>query len=124
MQFHPESIATENGHALIANFLAMAAERNRRSRSRWRLHTVTVEHEADGEAVYARHFAASDNAFWLDSTTPDHGTGRFSYLGDDSGPLARVWTGRGGTLLDDLAADLAANTIDAGDAGSAGSATN
>ena len=116
VQFHPESIGGVDGHTLIANFLAMAAERNRRSRSRWRLHTVTVEHEADGEAVYARHFAASQNAFWLDSTTPDHGTGRFSYLGDDSGPLARVWTGRVGTLLDDLAADLAANTIDAGDA--------
>lgn len=115
VQFHPESIGGFDGHTLVANFLSMAAERNRRSRSRWRLHTVTVEHEADGEAVHAGLFAGAENSFWLDSTTPDHGTGRFSYLGDDSGPLARVWTGRVGTLLDDLAEDLAANTIDAGD---------
>ncbi len=115
VQFHPESIGGFDGHTLVANFLAMAAERNRRSRSRWRLHTVTVEQEADGEAVYGALFAGSGNSFWLDSTTPDHGTGRFSYLGDDSGPLSRVWTGRVGTLLDDLAADLAANTIDTDD---------
>lgn len=115
VQFHPESIGGFDGHTLVANFLSLAAERNRRSRSRWRLHTATVEHEADGEAVHACLFAGAQNSFWLDSTTPDHGTGRFSYLGDDSGPLARVWTGRVGTLLDDLADDLAANTIDAGD---------
>lgn len=115
VQFHPESIGGFDGHTLVANFLGMAAERNRRLRSRWRLHTVTVDHEADGEAVHHALFASSANSFWLDSTTPDHGTGRFSYLGDDSGPLARVWTGRAGTLLDELAADLAANTIDAGE---------
>ena len=115
VQFHPESIGGFDGHTLVANFLEMAAERNRRSRSRWRLHTVTVDHEADGEAVYGSLFAGSENSFWLDSTTPDHGTGRFSYLGDDSGPLARVWTGRVGSLLPELAEDLAANTIDAGE---------
>ncbi|MDO5512405.1 gamma-glutamyl-gamma-aminobutyrate hydrolase family protein, partial [Corynebacterium sp.] len=114
VQFHPESIGGFDGHTLVANFLAMAAERNRRSRSRWRLHTVTVEHEADGEAVYGALFAGSANSFWLDSTTPDHGTGRFSYLGDDTGPLARVWTGQVGSLLSELADDLAANTIDVG----------
>lgn len=115
VQFHPESIGGFDGHVLVSNFLDMAAERNRRSRSRWRLHTVTVEDAVDGEAVHASLFAASGNSFWLDSTTPDHGTGRFSYLGDDSGPLARVWIGRVGTLLSELADDLAANTIDAGE---------
>ena len=112
VQFHPESIGGFDGHAIIASFLRLAAERNRRSRSRWRLHTVTVDAEVSGEAVQE---LLAENSFWLDSTTPDHGTGRFSYLGDDSGPLARVWTGRAGTVLDTLAADLAANTIDAGD---------
>jgi len=112
VQFHPESIGGFDGHAIIASFLRLAAERNRRSRSRWRLHTVTVDAEVSGEAVQE---LLAENSFWLDSTTPDHGTGRFSYLGDGSGPLARVWTGRAGTVLDTLAADLAANTIDAGD---------
>ena len=116
VQFHPESIGGFDGHVIVENFLSMAADRNRRSRSRWRLHSVTVDHEVDGEAVHDALFAGAENSFWLDSTTPDHGTGRFSYLGDDSGPLARVWTDRvspEGSLLAALAEDLAANGIDA-----------
>ena len=31
VQFHPESIASEHGHKLIANFLALAARRNERA---------------------------------------------------------------------------------------------
>jgi anthranilate/para-aminobenzoate synthase component II len=27
VQFHPESVLTEDGHAMLANFLAMARER-------------------------------------------------------------------------------------------------
>lgn len=120
VQFHPESIGGFDGHAIIANFLSLAAERNQRSRSRWRLHSVTVEDEVDGEDVYAALFADSTNAFWLDSTAPDRGSGRFSYLGDSSGPLARVWNKRVSpttSLFDELAEDLAANTIDVADAG-------
>jgi anthranilate synthase component 2 len=33
VQFHPESIASEHGHLMLKNFLALAAEWNRRSRA-------------------------------------------------------------------------------------------
>jgi len=32
VQFHPESIRSEHGHALLANFLAIAKARNKRVR--------------------------------------------------------------------------------------------
>ncbi|CAM5523799.1 aminodeoxychorismate synthase OS=Streptomyces fumanus OX=67302 GN=GCM10018772_36770 PE=3 SV=1 [Streptomyces fumanus] len=52
------------------------------------------------EAVFAELFGAGEHAFWLDSATgrPSRGAlGRFSFMGDASGPLARiaeadVWT--------------------------------
>ncbi|WP_240137845.1 aminodeoxychorismate synthase component I [Streptomyces sp. MUM 178J] len=52
----------------------------------------------DGEIVYDRLFRGRDHAFWLDSSRPDAGRGRFSVMGDASGPLARVaradvWSG-------------------------------
>ncbi|WP_052866508.1 aminodeoxychorismate synthase component I [Streptomyces niger] len=42
------------------------------------------------EVVYQRLFGRSANAFWLDSSRPDANAGRFSVMGDASGPLARV----------------------------------
>ncbi|MHC0433268.1 aminodeoxychorismate synthase component I [Streptomyces sp. O3] len=47
------------------------------------------------EAVYEELFGASGTSFWLDSSTgaPSRGRlGRFSFMGDASGPLARVVT--------------------------------
>lgn len=111
VQFHPESIGGRYGHEIIANFLDMARAWHRR----WSLHTVTVDREVDGAAVHELLFDAADHSFWLDSSDPARPTGRFSYLGDSSGPLARVWQGRvGENLLDQLARDLAAHTIDPG----------
>lgn len=40
------------------------------------------------EAVFTGLFADSSHAFWLDSRDPAHPDGRFSILGDASGPLA------------------------------------
>jgi para-aminobenzoate synthetase len=42
------------------------------------------------EVVFDRLFRGGPYAFWLDSSRPDAGMGRFSVLGDASGPLARV----------------------------------
>lgn len=47
-------------------------------------HPVT----ADAESVFTALFADSTHAFWLDSRDPAHPDGRFSILGDASGPLA------------------------------------
>lgn len=115
VQFHPESIGGSHGLELITNFLRLAAEW--RARPRWRLHTRTLELPLDAAAVHHTLYGTSEYSFWLDSTAPDSPTGRFSYLGDASGPLARVVSGEVGAqpgLLDRLARDLAANTIDPG----------
>ena len=105
VQFHPESICTEHGTDLLANF----AELTRR----WHgsrpspapvLAPAPVEHPpADvlvrkldlpitAEQVFDTLYAGSQHAFWLDSAASGGPRGRFSFLGDSSGPLARVAT--------------------------------
>ncbi|MFC9680849.1 aminodeoxychorismate synthase component I [Streptomyces sp. NPDC056948] len=65
----------------------------------YRLHTRRVTGAVDTEAVFSRMFAGSPRSFWLDSSLVEPGRSRFSFLGDDSGPLAEfvrydVTTGR------------------------------
>ncbi|MFI6371892.1 aminodeoxychorismate synthase component I [Streptomyces sp. NPDC050546] len=54
----------------------------------YRLHTRRVTGAVDTEAAFTRMFAASRRSFWLDSSLVEPGRSRFSFLGDDSGPLA------------------------------------
>ncbi|MGW5656335.1 aminodeoxychorismate synthase component I [Streptomyces humi] len=54
----------------------------------YRLHTRQIAGAVDTEAAFGRLFAASDRSFWLDSSLVEQGRSRFSFLGDDSGPLA------------------------------------
>jgi para-aminobenzoate synthetase len=130
MQFHPESIGTEYGRELLANFTrlsrawheeqppapspaaarpapagtAVAADTtvaadtadtvgddsDRRAR-RLRVLAERLPTRWDDEVVYDRLFRGGDHAFWLDSSSRDS-QGRFSVMGDASGPLARVAT--------------------------------
>ncbi|MFI1202608.1 aminodeoxychorismate synthase component I [Streptomyces sp. NPDC020883] len=115
VQFHPESICTEYGHRLLTNFAALT-ERWQRGRPRPRhlvpprtaaprrppalqpqprevSHRVlarTVRTRATPEQTFASLFGAHRTAFWLDSSRADSSLGRFSFMGDASGPLARV----------------------------------
>jgi para-aminobenzoate synthetase len=43
----------------------------------------------DPERVFAHLYGESENAFWLDSSRVDGGA-RFSFMGDDSGPLGKT----------------------------------
>ncbi|WP_026423957.1 aminodeoxychorismate synthase component I [Actinokineospora inagensis] len=114
VQFHPESVATEHGTALLANFIDMV-HRWREGRPRERISVpppvcpvepvpepvarVLVEKitvPVTAEEAYAALYRDSQHAFWLDSAAD----GRFSFLGDAGGPLARVAT-----------ADVAARTV-------------
>ncbi|MGW0866664.1 aminodeoxychorismate synthase component I [Streptomyces sp. NPDC002611] len=68
---------------------AVAIPRPRRpGRVGYRLHTRRVTGAVDTEAVFTRMFAGSARAFWLDSSLVEPGRSRFSFLGDDSGPLS------------------------------------
>jgi para-aminobenzoate synthetase len=128
VQFHPESIRTEHGHRLLANFLRQPRTRPvvevRRQRGGRAVLHRRVDVSVSAEAVFDALYASSDHAFWLDSAAG----GRFSILGDAGGPLARVLTGdvaagrltirAGGSaevvasgVLDWLDADLAAHRV-------------
>ncbi|MFI9168373.1 aminodeoxychorismate synthase component I [Streptomyces lincolnensis] len=113
VQFHPESIATEHGHRLLANFGELSGEWNlrhdRRARPRrprpaiprssdvkrpvtYRLLVEEFPTTCDAEQVYETLFLGHSFAFWLDSSRPDPRLGRFSMMGAAEGPLSEVVT--------------------------------
>ncbi|NUT48503.1 MAG: C26 family cysteine hydrolase domain-containing family, partial [Saccharothrix sp.] len=78
VQFHPESVDTEYGAELIANFLGVSPPA---PVLRW------TEWDADlsAEDVFVRAFADLPYSFWLDSSRSAYGMGRYSYLGTCEG---------------------------------------
>jgi para-aminobenzoate synthetase len=96
VQFHPESIRTSHGHRLIANFLDQPRQRPVVTvRARGAAPSVRhrrVRTAVTAETVFDAFYARADFAFWLDSADEGASGGRFSILGDASGPLARVAT--------------------------------
>lgn len=97
VQFHPESIGTEFGRELLANFrdLVLAHSRSRQARNlEYEVLVRRVDVLPDGESVRSACLADSGALFWLDSSAAIEGLSRFSFLGDDSGPLAEYITYR------------------------------
>jgi para-aminobenzoate synthetase len=111
VQFHPESIATEHGRAIVENFYALARRhgaprasraskpapaplRERRRRrspapvavaARPRLSVRTVVGEAPTEPLFERLFGAAEYAFWLDSADAPTRLAQCSFLGMSAG---------------------------------------
>jgi para-aminobenzoate synthetase len=98
VQFHPESISTELGYELLANFRDLATRHGRWGATRraapYQVHVAAVPGVPDAESAYRELFAGDAPSFWLDSSLVTEGLSRFSFMGDGSGPLGEYLTYR------------------------------
>ena len=111
IQFHPESICSDYGHRILANFrdlshsftetrrcrpqpasppakspVAPGGERAANRPPRFQLRSRRLDICPDAQAVFAATYRRSPSAFWLDSSLIVPGLSRFSFMGDSSGP--------------------------------------
>ncbi|TCO54798.1 aminodeoxychorismate synthase component I [Actinocrispum wychmicini] len=107
VQFHPESISSQCGRELLANFRDLAigtrtptftpepiAVPRQSTVNSYRVHVRQLDALPDPETAYRELFADGEHSFWLDSSAVIDGLSRFSVMGDGSGPLAEHVTYR------------------------------
>ena len=116
VQFHPESISTEYGRTLLANFRDLTAAHWAQTGAPRRKPAVTASAQIapprewtaeprtpltlsvkrldtliDAERAFVHLYGDAEHAFWLDSSKVDERS-RFSFMGAPGGPLSAVVT--------------------------------
>ncbi len=105
LQFHPESISTEQGHWIFKNFKALTEQRLKNKKCirvsasiqpkeqvtqikpySISLHTVSMP--LDFAEIYSNLYADEEYAVWLDSALLDKRQSSFSVIGCMAGPLS------------------------------------
>ncbi len=98
VQFHPESICSEYGSAIISNFLELAATDTRSrgtdhtaegNKGSFRIFVKRLHRWAEPHHVIETFSTPGHPVFWLDSSLSAPGA-RFSFMGDASGPHSEV----------------------------------
>ncbi len=106
VQFHPESILTEDGRILLQNFRDLSRKAREAAAPSVSLHAPArpqvpasetrkafwreLPRAIDAEAAFCTLYKDASHAFWLDSSMVDPALSRWSYLGDASGPHAAI----------------------------------
>jgi para-aminobenzoate synthetase len=104
VQFHPESVSTRHGRALLENFRDLTPRRRPAARpagraprrrpappsERAQLRRRRLDAWCEPEAVFGALYADHDHAVWLDSSRAGAGVARFSFIGAPDGPLGQV----------------------------------
>ena len=108
IQFHPESIGTPDGLAMLQNFRRLVEGKSASAPSRpaaapapaargprpgeggYRVRWRRVDAEPDARALFERLYGASSRRFWLDSSASGAPQAGRTIMGDDSGPLSEA----------------------------------
>ena len=96
VQFHPESILSNWGMQIVANFLAMDSLPSKGFTDAWRVDVRRIRANVLPAVAYEALYKSDENSFWLDSNSGD-ARSTMSIMGSCEGTLSHILTYRAGS---------------------------